>query len=374
MGQAASRSDKNCGLPFDVDMRLYALTKIHGVPKKEEYMNMYPMYTREMACKDIKAYRAGRGAVHAVTPFHKILKSQVGLFDEAQDPRMYVFHHVYKLSPAEIAEVRHEKFYSKTMALEEIKHQYDHQANPGLPPFRYPVSRGLRFANEKHGHVYKKGTAGYDAGYKFELHSKSNYKMPARTDPRVPKPTNYYYKKGYENAKRHFGSHSPAHPGVYSTHSSSMSPHAHKPPIFNFSTPSAPRMSPTPTPMPAFTFGMSSSPPKFTTARMPTPSPSAPRSSPTPPPPPPFVFGSHAERTSAPGIPNIRWSRGMAGMSSYAGSPSPRPRPSPSLSRSPPPARSNRNRTRSPTPAGRRTVRVRRSASRNTAVGKRKRD
>jgi len=177
------------GVPIHVDPRGYALTKIHGVPLKQKYLDMYPAYTRAMACEDVAFYSRYGVPRHHVTPFHKILRTRevggmrvgggiLGKLFGAQDPREYVFKRVYKLTPAELREVKNQGHFTQNMAIREIKHQYNRKRNPSLPPFLYPVSRSLRFTNEKHQITYKPGTKGYSAGYRYKAEA-PNFEIPA---------------------------------------------------------------------------------------------------------------------------------------------------------------------------------------------------
>ena len=200
MGQAASRGEGKCGAPLGVDPRMYALTKIHGIPSKSKYLNMYPGYSVEKACQDIRAWRAGGGAVHAVTKFNKVLRGHP--LGKARDPRMYVFTKVYRLSQREIDEIMHQGFYTADMALQEIHHQEKRKAGERLPQFRYNPSRSMRFTNAKHDFVYKQGRKGYETGFSYAHNGTSTAAM--QINPKQHKSMkNVYaeaYKKGHANA------------------------------------------------------------------------------------------------------------------------------------------------------------------------------
>ena len=195
MGQAPSTG--KCGAPLGVDPRLYALTKVHGIPQKAKYMDMYPGYSVEKACDDIKSWRATGKPVHAVTKFHKVLRG-------AQDPRMHVLTKVYRLSRREIDEVMGEGFYTADMALQEIHHQEQRKAGERLPRFRYNPSRSMRFTNTKHNFVYKQGRQGYTTGYSYKHDNKGGAGAARQINPKIHKSKkNVYaeaYKKGHENA------------------------------------------------------------------------------------------------------------------------------------------------------------------------------
>ena len=181
MGQSASKGEGECNVPLGQDPRAFALSKVHGVPLQKRYLNMYPTYTRDMACRDLRSWRAGSAAPHAVVPYHKILKSHDG------DARAYVFKKVYKMSPAEIAEMKHEGHYTKDMALDEILHQQ--KRTPGSKPFRYSPSRSMQFTNAVHPEhfTYKKGRRGYSTGYSYDPSATTPFAVPQISNPKTTK-------------------------------------------------------------------------------------------------------------------------------------------------------------------------------------------
>ena len=181
MGQSASKGEGECNVPLGQDPRAFALSKVHGVPLQKRYLNMYPTYTRAMACRDLRSWRAGSAAPHAVVPYHKILKSHDG------DARAYVFKKVYKMSPAEIAEMKHEGHYTKDMALDEIL--YQQKRTPGSKPFRYSPSRSMQFTNAVHPEhfTYKKGRRGYSTGYSYDPSASTPFAVPQISNPKTTK-------------------------------------------------------------------------------------------------------------------------------------------------------------------------------------------
>jgi len=198
MGQAGStsRNQGQCGAPYLVPPKEYALTKIHKIPKREKFLSMYAGYTVKMACEDIQSFKKTGRPVHTLAPYHKIL-SKGFLSDDHHDPREYVFEKIYKLTPREIENVRHENFYTADMAIKEIRHQHDRKVNPSLPKFKYEVGRGIRFTNTKHKFVYKKGRKGYAHGFKFSDHATRNYQVPDPHNPKVMRNIDLARKEAY---------------------------------------------------------------------------------------------------------------------------------------------------------------------------------
>ena len=152
------------GVPLGWDPRVFALTKIHGVPFSTEWIELYPphLYTLEKAKEDIASWRHGRRPVHEIPPFHRLLrKGQSGMVD----PRFYALQKVHKMRDHEIHDVMRNGHYTKTMALEDIT-----RALQGKPP-RHQMSRGIKFVNSKTGAKAKAGRPGYEWGYSHSAQS-----------------------------------------------------------------------------------------------------------------------------------------------------------------------------------------------------------
>ena len=207
MGAGSSKYQGQCGAPTGQDPRVFALTKIHKVPNDLHYLNMYFKYTTAMACDDIASWRKTRKPVHQVTKYHKILKKGLG---GAEDPRTYAFTKIYHLSAREIRDVS-EEFYTKDMAVKEIRHQEMRKTDPSLPKYRYKVSRGIRFTNTKHDFVYKEGRQGYTSGVTVAGKAGSSDLARAPHDPKVRKSKNDYIeagrRQGIESAAAHHALH-----------------------------------------------------------------------------------------------------------------------------------------------------------------------
>lgn len=187
MGQSVSK-DGHCEgyVPLHIDPRAYALSKVHGVPLRKDALNMYPEYTARMACEDVVSMRRTGKPMHAVPKYHKILKK--GLFGkDIHDPRHFVLSKVYGFRPEEIADIdRHPQYYTRDMAIQELAWQEKRKRHPEMAPFRYDMSRSIRFTNTQHGIVYKPGTKGYSHGYSYSP-GQPAFSVPSPTDPRQPK-------------------------------------------------------------------------------------------------------------------------------------------------------------------------------------------
>jgi len=246
MGIASSRErDGHCGglVPLHMDPKAYALSKVHGIPKKSKYLSMYPNYTNQMACENIHEYRRTGRPAHDIPKYHKILRGmQPVLFGKSMfgssDPRLYVLTQVYKMRPQEISEVMANKYYTRSMALEELKHQHLRARNPGMKPFRYAMNHSIRFINTEHGFKYKAGREGYHHKYEYNPFKKFTLQKP--TDPRKPKPTNYYVQQGIAEGKRlaqlQHSPQTPMSPSPFVFHGTTLTSPT---PLFKF-TPTAP--------------------------------------------------------------------------------------------------------------------------------------
>jgi hypothetical protein len=119
MGSALSAQERDdCGAPVGVDLRTYALHKVYGVPKRRLFLDMYPKYTADMACKDIKLWRAtGKGHYDDyIKPYHR----KLARFLRADaDPRKYAFEKIYGMTPEEHAAIGTDT-YSRGMAIREL--------------------------------------------------------------------------------------------------------------------------------------------------------------------------------------------------------------------------------------------------------------
>lgn len=147
-----------CGVPLGMDWRLYALTMVHGVPRRQFYLNMYPefRYSHKQACDDVQRWRSGDPPKHTPPLFHKIIGPN-------QDPRMYVLKKVYRLVDTDIADVMRSGHFTRDMALDELAEYLTKRQH------RYRVERSIVFHNLKGHGVFKPGSRGVDHGYSYDF-------------------------------------------------------------------------------------------------------------------------------------------------------------------------------------------------------------
>jgi hypothetical protein len=200
MGSGLSKNQAgDCGAPSGVDPRVFALVKIHKVPHKTKYLDMYSGYSRDHACKDIASWYEHKKPAVQITKFHKILRK--GQFGQgAQNSRNYVLKKVYKLKPREMKNVG--EYFTKNMATKEIHHQELRKSNPSMPKYRYQHSYGIRFTNTEKGFVYKEGRKGYTTGFTYAGGIPNLKHVDA--SPQNP--------KVYKNKSHHVSPHSPHSP------------------------------------------------------------------------------------------------------------------------------------------------------------------
>jgi hypothetical protein len=174
MGLRASRfvpsasSEKNrYGVPIGMDPRIVALSKVHGVPMRREWMSLYPphKYTREKALEDLQHHRLTGQAKHFVPKYHTILAKGDGT---RGDPREYALRKIHGMSNHEIKNVlkndSYSAIYTHTQALQDLSRHLQ-----GKEP-RHRISRGIQIHNSKTGVVYKQGSPAENHwGYSHDL-------------------------------------------------------------------------------------------------------------------------------------------------------------------------------------------------------------
>lgn len=166
-------------IPLKVNPRAYALHKVHGVPMKSDWMQMYPphLYSERMALEDIQAHqRTGRG-VHTVPQFHTVLRDRWGSASP-KDARRHALKKIHGLRSHEISNVLRQGSYTQTQALENISRHMS-----GKAP-RHSMSRGIKFTDIKTGAKSKEGRPGYTWGYTPGFMSDRMYSPPNRPHPK----------------------------------------------------------------------------------------------------------------------------------------------------------------------------------------------